>query len=250
MNTTEDWREARREALEEGRRRVGPPPDVEKVEALLRGELPEAEAKQVREVLAFYPELVRVMTGPAVDDERPVLTDVERDADVARMRKRLGLPPAPVVEMRPRGGGRTRFLAIAAVLAIAVTIGGVVALQRWQREPRVLTHKVLIADGARSVRGSSSAPAVVLAPATNYLLKPLYRPERVHREYRLELLDLGTTPPRAVWKQDGVERQADGSFPAELSTDDLVPGDYQLVLYGLDGSAERLATYALRIDAP
>lgn len=248
MNTTEDWREARREAIEEGRRRVGPPPDVEKVEALLRGELPEAEAKQVREVLAFYPELVRVMTRPAVEDETPVLTDTEREADVANMRKRLGFPPAEVVEMWPRGGSRSRFLAVAAVIAIAVTIGGVVVMQRWQREPRLLTRKVLIADGARSVRGSSSAPAVILAPATDYLLKPLHRPERVHREYRLELLDLGTSPPRAVWKRDGITREADGSFPAELSTDDLAPGDYQLVLYGIDESADRLATYRLRID--
>ncbi|MGZ5444182.1 MAG: hypothetical protein ACXW5U_20335 [Thermoanaerobaculia bacterium] len=247
MNTTEDWREARREAFEEGRRRVGPPPAVEKVEALLAGQLPEAEAQEVREALAFYPELVRVMTRPAVEGETPVLTDVEREADLARIRKRLGFATAPVIEMRPRGGG-SRFLALVAGIAIAVTIGGVVVMQRWQREPRNLTRKVLIADGSRSVRGSSSAPAVILAPATDYLLKPLHRPERVHREYRLELLDLGTSPPRAVWKRDGITREADGSFPAELSTDDLAPGDYQLVLYGIDESADRLATYRLRID--
>lgn len=247
MNTTDDWREARKEALEEGRRRVGPPPPVEKVEALLAGRLPEAEAREVRETLAFYPELVRVMTRPAVEEDTPVLTDVEREADFAGMRERLGLAPGTVVEMTPRGGGRSRFLAFAAGIAIAVTIGGIVVMQRWQREPRVFTRKVLIADGSRSVRGSTPAPAVVLAPATDYLLKPLYRPDRVHGEYRLELFDLGTTPPLSVRKWDDVTRQPDGSFPAELSTEDLDGGDYQLVLYG---GVEPLARYTLRIDAP
>lgn len=71
MNTTDDWREARKEALEEGRRRVGPPPPVEEVEALLAGRLPEAEAREVRETLALSPELVRVMTTPAVEEETP-----------------------------------------------------------------------------------------------------------------------------------------------------------------------------------
>jgi len=249
MNATDDWREARQEALEEGRRRVGPPPPVEKVEALLRGELPEGEAQSVREILAFYPELVRVMTTPAPEDARAVLTDAQREEDLDRIRERLGFAHASVVEMRPRRRERSRTLALAAGIIIVVAIGGFAVMQR-RREPRVLTRKVLIADAARSARGSSTAPAVVLAPATNYLLKPLFRPSRVHREYSLELIDLAATPPRSVWKRDDITRQADGSFPVELSTDDLDPGDYELVLYGIHEKAERLATYTLRIEAP
>ncbi|HEY0370967.1 MAG TPA: hypothetical protein VGD79_03145 [Thermoanaerobaculia bacterium] len=228
---------------------MGPPPPVETVEALLRGELPEAEAQRVREILAYYPELVRVMTAsaPAPEEETsPVLTDAQREEDLASIRQRLGLGSTNVVELPPRRREPVRYVAIAAGIAIAVLLGVVVFMQ--QRQPRVLTQKVLIADAARATRGGPAPPPVALAKPTDYLLKPLYRPTRSYRAYRLALVDLGATPPHSVWKQDDVERRSDGSFPAELSTDDLRPGDYELVLYGIDAAAERLATYTLRIE--
>lgn len=247
MSTTDDWQEARREALKEGQRRVGPPPPVEKVEALLRGELPPEEAQHVLKVLAYYPELLHVMTVPEAGDETPVLTDAQREEDFNRI---CGRSAAAVIAMSPPKRESVRFIAIAAGIVVAAMIGGVVLMQRWQREPRELTRKVLIADGVRSARGGSTAHPVVLVADTTYLLKPLHRPSREYRGYRLELLDMGATPHRSVWKQDDVERHADGSFPAELSTDDLAPGDYELVLYGVSGEAEHLATYTLRIEAP
>ena len=254
MNTTDDWRETRRELLEEGRRRVGPPPPVETVEALLRGELPEEEALRVREVLAYYPELVRVMTAEGSEDETAAaLTDEQRAEDHAHLRQKLGLDAgiaARVVELPPRRRAGFRSFAIAAGVVLALAAGSFFVVQRWPRQQRAPKPKVLIADNARTVRGSSPPPPVILEPSTRYLLKPLYRPSHADREYRLELWSLGETPPRSVWRREGVRREVDGSFPTELSTDDLAPGEYRLVLYGIDGVAEPRATYTLRIEVP
>lgn len=243
MNTRE-WQDARQDLLEEGRRRVGPPPDVEKVEAFLRGDLPEEEAQRVREVLAYYPELVRVMMTEDSSSDA-TLTDAQREADVASMRQRLGLSSV-VAAAIPHRRERSRMFALAAGIIIAVAIGSI-ALMRWSSEPRPTTTKVLIADIEKGTRGSSSNSAVVLDSGSDYLLKPLYSPPRANREYRLELLDLNATPHRSVWQQK-VEPELDGSFPARLSTEDLEPGHYLLVLYGVDEETERLATYSLLLE--
>jgi hypothetical protein len=47
-----------------------------------------------------------------------------------------------------------------------------------------------------------------------------------------------------------VERHADGSFPIELSTKDLPPGRYRLVLYGVNDVRAPLAVYSIRLQAP
>ena len=60
-------------------------------------------------------------------------------------------------------------------------------------------------------------------------------------------LDLATAPPRRVWLREKVVQQPDGSFPVRLSTDDLDPGLYRLVLYGADGTVEYLAEYTIRL---
>lgn len=243
--STRDWDRARRELIEEGRERVGPPPDYETVEALLRGDLPEAEAQRVREVLAYYPELVRVATAPAPAADEAVLTDAEHQADVARLRQRLRHAAAPVVPIA-RKPGRSRALAIAAAVVLAVSLGAIVVTQ-WRQEPRPIQSRVLIADAERGTRGSSAVAPLLLARAADYRLKPLFRPSRTYAHYRLELFHLDGTR-RSVWKKDGVQRQRDGSFPVDLSTGDLEAGLYELVLYGIDGSEERLATYTLRLD--
>lgn len=241
--STRDWDQARRELIEEGRKRVGPPPDFDTVEALLRGELPEAEAQRVREVLAYYPELVQAATAPAPSDDEAVLTDAEEEADVARLRQRLDLASAPVVAMPPRQK-RSRWLAVAAAL-VAVSLGLIVVMQS-RDDPRSVQSKTLIADADRGPRGSSTVVPMLLDPAIDYRLKPLFRPARAYAQYRFEFSRVDGTP-RSLWIKEGVQRQRDGSFPVDLSTEDLEPGLYELVLYGGD---ERLATYTLRVDDP
>lgn len=246
MISKSDWQDAYRDLLEEGRKRVGPPPAVEDVEALLRGELSELEAQRVRELLTYYPEMARAMTAPFPTKADGVLTDAEREADFAKIRKRLSVAPPPVVPFP------SRTFALAAGVVIAVAIAGFALVQRLQREPRPVERKILIADGDRGAgsRGASAPSPITLSTASDYALKLVFRPMHAYREYSFELFYVDATPPRSMWKKDGVERQADGAYPIELSTEDLTPGRYELVLYGLDGEARRLATYTLRIDAP
>lgn len=244
MSTTRDWQQARRDLLEEGRKHVGPPPDADKVEALLRGELPPEEAERLRGVLAYYPELVRVMTANETDDHA-VLTESERETDLARVRQRLGLiPPIPLRRERPP----TFAWAAGVIIALAIA-GGVMVVRRRSPEPRPTLTKIMVADEESMTRGGSAVPSIVLAPSTDYLLKPLFRPQHAYREYRFELVGLNATAPRSLWTRDGIEHHSDGSFPVQLSTRGLEPGRYELVLYGRDGKYARLATYAFRVDA-
>ncbi|MEA2462722.1 MAG: hypothetical protein QOJ98_469 [Acidobacteriota bacterium] len=242
-----DWDDAHRELLADGRERFEPP-DPEQVEALLRGDLPDAEAERVREALAYYPEVLQVMTT-SFEEEGEVLTADERAADLAKIRARVQ-PRAAAAILRPERWQPTKTMAIAAGFVIAIAISGVVF---WRAHPqRNAVTKVLYADGDRggATRGLPDQPPIELSASTDYVLKPVFRPDRSYREYRFELFALDTASPRPLWSRSGVQRQQDGSYPVELSTEKLSPGRYELVLYGVDGHTERLATYTIRIDAP
>ena len=238
--TKADWQQARRDLLEEGRKRVGPPPPVETVEALLRGELPQAEAERVRAVLAYYPQLDRVMTANPNENDEIVLTEKEKQADLERLRQRLEF------QSRRQPYSRTRTFALAAGIVIAVAIAGGVMMRTRPNPPGSVVTKVLSADEERAERGAGGVPDIILAPSTDYLLKPLHRPDREYREYRFELLDLRAAPSRSRWIRNNVKREPDGSFPISFSTDDLAPGRYELVL---SGDSHRLATYTLRVES-
>jgi hypothetical protein len=136
-------------------------------------------------------------------------------------------------------------LAVAALLIITVALGGIVVWMVQHGPRRTITTRVLYADGHR---GATVQTPIQLSTATDYLLKPVFRPARVYREYRLDLLDgNGTT----IWSRGGLHREADGSYPVELSTEKLSSGLYQLVLYGVDGgNPDRLASYTIRLSAP
>jgi len=245
MSTTDKWEDVRRATLDEGRRRVGPPPEIETVEALFRGELADDEASRLRDVLAYYPELVRIVTATDSPDSPRVLTDTDRAADLARIRHRLGIEDSRTVGARPR---RAHVFAWAACLIIGVGIAGVAVMQRSRPAPRPAATKIIVADSERVSRGSSAVPEVILFSSTDYRLKPLYRPARPYGEYRFQLVDRNGATPRTVWTRNGVQRQTDGAFPVELSTSTLEPGRYELVLYGADATVDRLATYTLRVE--
>jgi hypothetical protein len=238
--TKADWQQARRDLLEEGRKRVGPPPPVETVEALLRGELPQAEAERVRAVLAYYPELVRVMTANPIENDEPVLTESEKNTDLERLRQRLAF------RSRRQPRSRSRTWALAAGVVIAVAIAGGVTMRTRIEPPRATATKILRADAEREVRGAGGVPDSVLAPSTDYLLKPLYRPDREYGQYRFELLDLRAATSRSLWIRENIKHQVDGSFPIPVSTSELQPGRYELVL---SGDGDRLATYTFRVES-
>jgi hypothetical protein len=242
MTSKSDWNDAYRDLIAEGRRRIEPP-TVEDIEALYRGDLLDEEADRVREQLAYYPDMAAAMNDEQLDADLAAI-DAESHAGAA----------SPTVF--PRRERSMPALAIAASIVVVLALGGWIYFKmRDQPLSRAILVRVLDADGHKGGPGprgpGGEQTPIQLSTATDYALKPVFRPRRSYGEYRLELLDLDSSPPRSVWKRDAVQRQPDGSFPAELSTADLEPGLYQLVLYGVDnGSAERLATYTIRFSAP
>ncbi|HEX8253078.1 MAG TPA: hypothetical protein VF846_08035 [Thermoanaerobaculia bacterium] len=243
MNTKSGWQTAYDKILDEGRKRI-PPPTVEQVEALGAGRLSEDEAEKVREALAYYPELLRVMTEPLPDDPGSVVTDEEIASGLAALKRRIARERSPQPSRRRRVG---RVLARAAVVAVVVG-GGAVAYKVMNRHEG--TAVILSADGQLSaVRGGGQTPHQ-LSTGTDYVLRPAFRPDRPHDSYRLELFDISGGAPRSVETWSRVERAPDGSFPIEMSTKGYAEGRYQLVLYGVDESAVPLATYTIRLIAP
>lgn len=238
MSNDSDWKAIYPEAIARGRTRVEPP-TIEDVEALYRDQLSDAEAERVREQLAYYPELADAMT------------DQQFDADLAAIaRENEPAAASAVAAVTPRWFSPP-VLALAASLVVVLAIGGVYLGTRNGLDSRQVVTRVLDADGLKGgTRGSGQTP-IQLSTATDYLLKPVLRPQRPYGEYRLELVDIDSSPPQSIWTRNDVQREPDGSFPVNVSTSDLQPGVYQLVLYGIDGErAEQLATYTIRFSAP
>jgi hypothetical protein len=232
MTSKSDWKDAYQDLLAEGRKQVEPPA-VEDVEKLYRKELTEEDAERVRAQLVYYPDMAKAMT------------DEQLDADLA------AIDPLPF-RKRPFG---SPAVAIAASVVLVLALGGLYLKLRPDAPPRSVRIQVLDPDGQKGgSSGTSGAPAqppIQLSTSADYVLKPLFRPQRAYRDYRLELLALDTVPPRSVWSRDGVHREPDGSFPAQLATAEIAPGLYELVLYGVDDSeSQRLATYTIRFSAP
>lgn len=229
MISKSDWENAYRDLIADGEKRLEPP-TTEDVEALFRGDLSGAEAERVREQLAYYPDIARVMADEQLTEDLAAVDEEQRPAYV----------PA---------------FAIAASVVIVLALGAVYLKTVKTEGSRPVVTQVIDADGLKGgpvtlgTRGAQTP--IQLSTATNYLLKPVFVPRRTYPEYRLELLDIDVSPPSSVWVRDGVRRTSDGSFPADLSTSRLEPGLYQLVLYGVDGGhADRLATYTIRFSAP
>jgi hypothetical protein len=235
MISKPDWQNAYRDLIADGRKRVEPP-TVEEVEALFRNELSETEAERVREQLSYYPDMARAMTDTqlaadlaAADGERPAA-----GAALGIFRKRSFFAPV---------------YAIAAGLAVVLVLGGIYLMSRQGPPSQTVVTVLLEADGHKG--GTAAQTPIQLSTGRPYLLEPLFRPDRTYADYRLELLDLEASPPRAVWARGGVRRKPNGSFPAEFSTAGITPGLYELVLYGVDsGRRERLAAYTIRFSAP
>jgi hypothetical protein len=244
-----DWQTAYSEILEEGRDRLGPPPTAEQIEALREGKLPEEEAQRVRELLAYYPEMVRAMTEPIPVETAGLVTDEEVAVGLAKLKERIRHESAPVSDPLPLHRRRSRVRTLMRVAAVVVILAGGVLVYKATRRLDGLPV-MLSADGQLAAsRGSAQTPHQ-LSTETDYVLRPAFRPEREYRRYRLELFDLSADPPRSIETWRSVEPAPDGSFPVELSTKGFAEGRYQLVLYGVDEEPVRLATYTIRLTAP
>src|SRR5258708_7706959 len=241
MISKSEWQKAYRDLLESEQERVGPPPTGEQLEALQRGDLLEDEADRVREQLSYYPDLARAMAAP-FPEEGEALTAEEMEADLAAFHARLRALPTPPVSF-PERRRLTPVLAAAAAVIVIVAIAGIVLWLTTRGEARTKVTRVLYADGHR---GAGAQTPIQLSTAIDYVLKPVFRPTRSYREYRLDLVQADTTPPRIVWSRSGTHRESDGSYPVTLYTKDLAPGRYELALYGVDAAeSERLASYTV-----
>ncbi|HEV7484500.1 MAG TPA: hypothetical protein VGQ65_02375 [Thermoanaerobaculia bacterium] len=249
MIRKEDWDAAYRRQLADGQKRLGPPPTFEEVEALSSGQLPEEEAERLRELLSHYPDMLRILTEPFPDTGDGVLSDEELKADLDKLRERIRTTAPPPLAF-PRKASPWRTLPLAAGIIIAIALGGV-GVWRMTSHARGVVTQVLYPERDRGIgtRGVPSATPAHLSNDTDYLLEPVFDSPRAYREYRLELLDLGTTPPRRVWLRENVTQQRDGTYPVRLSTGELDPGLYHLVLYGVDGTVVELADYTIRLKA-
>jgi hypothetical protein len=248
MIRKEDWDAVYRRQLADGQQRLGPPPTFEEVEALSSGRLPEEEAERLRELLSYYPDMLRVLTEPFPATGEGVLTDEELKTDLDKLRYRIRTSAPPPLAF-PRKESPRWALPLAAGIIIAIALGGV-GVWRITSHPRGVVTQVLYPEKDRGIfaRGVPSATPAHLSKETDYLLQPVYDSPRAYREYRLELLDLGTAPPRRVWIRDNVTPQRDGTYPVRLSTGNLDPGLYRLVLYGVDGIVDHLADYTIRLS--
>jgi hypothetical protein len=249
MIRKEDWDAVYRRQLADGQKRLGPPPTFEEVEALSSGQLPEEKAERIRELLSYYPDMLRILTEPFPDSGDGVLKDEELEADLDKIRERIRTTaPSPLAF--PQKEWPRRAFPLAASIIIAIALGGV-GVWRMMSHPRGVVTQVLYPERDRGIgaRGAPSATPARLSKDTDYLLEPVFDSPRAYREYRLELLDLGTTPPRRVWLRENVTQQRDSTYPVRLSTDKLDPGLYRLILYGVDGSVDDLADYTIRLKA-
>jgi hypothetical protein len=249
MIRKEDWDAVYRRQLADGQSRLGPPPTFEEVEALSSGRLPGEEAERLRELLSYYPDMLRVLTEPFPDSGDGVLSDEELKADLDKLRDRIRTSAPPPLAF-PRKESPWRAFALAAGIIIAIALGGA-GVWRMTSHPRSVVTQVLYSERTRGIgaRGVPSATPAHLSKDTDYLLEPVFDSPRTYREYRIELLDLGTTPPRRVWLRENVIPQRDGTYPVRLSTGKLDPGLYRLVLYGVDGTVDDLADYTIRLKA-
>jgi hypothetical protein len=238
----DDWAAAEDEFMSEERERLGGPPTPEEIAALMRGELSASEAARVRALCVYYPALTDVLLEKAPVEETVVVPREE----VARTWEslRLRLDDAPHFS-RKRRIVRTA-LPLAAMLAVGF-FAGFITKSLKNDAPRAFDvphelHPVAVRRGAAEAR-----PHLLPASENDYLLVLMLGRETNYREYRVDLVDRETTPPRVIWRSSGVARVDDRPFTIAVPRTFVDPGVYELELYGLDGESHHLASYVVRV---
>lgn len=283
-----DWAAAYRELIVEGRQRLDEPPEEEQLLAYFRGELSEEETARVREILVYYPELVRALEQPfsvpfeGKPGDAEVLSDEEMAQDWESLQARLGKTATAEISERSRRWWRwskekrqrrnvdeasawnveplVRQLRVwrlssAVAAMLAVTFFGLYLRTQWTAkqelsQPRVnLDHRLLMPDGQR---GSVTAqPPVPLPSKTDYfLLIPALINHPQYPDYQLDIFDLSEAKPRKIWSRKGLRRRSDDTFNILVPRAFLKPSQYRLDLYGVEPGGQRqpLATYTIRFS--
>ena len=239
MNTKSDWTAVHEQMLEEQRRRLGPPPTVEELEAYSRGELSPGEEDRVRALLVCYPDLARTLISYDDVEADDSLTPEQLAADWKSLQKRL---PAADRTNNVLPFWRTTA-AIAA--ALAVVFGGLLWRARSElSQPRLATEEyVLRSDGAR---GPGDDAVVVSARGELVLFSGVLRPQTDFKQYRLDLV---SADGNKLWSSAVQPWREDGYFSLLIPRSQLERGRrYQVVLNGVDGARQEvLEKYSIRI---
>jgi hypothetical protein len=234
MMNQSDWQAVNDSLIADDRAKLGDPPTADELLAYERGELSPEEAARVQQLLIAYPELAHAYATPFPDDDIDLPDGVvERQWKAFRASEN-------------RGARVLQFWRGAA--AIAATAALVFGTMLWQKQsaplqPRVLAEHVLTPDGARSV--TSQHYAITSTGDSILLVVSIIGPTD-YETYRLELV---RESHDRIWSSEPLRATSRNTFDVEIPSRALPPGTYQMIAYGLRGSAqEQVATYTIDIQ--
>lgn len=244
----------------------GPHPEPEELAAYRAGELsPEAE-RRVQDHLVACPECAGLLldldglADPQFGAGAPqAAADLETAweslrAQIAAQGPETGPAAAPVVVHGAfrRGRGPRWLYALAATLLLAVGLLSfqVASLSRQVdrlSQPEVNAPVVDLSQG--TPRGDRSPrPAAVPAEARVFTL--ILAPA-AHAPYATYAVEIADERGRPVYRGEGFQPNAYGSFSLTLTRRTLGPGDYRVRLLGGDGSRRTaIEEYALHVAPP
>ncbi|HKO01331.1 MAG TPA: hypothetical protein VJ032_06550 [Thermoanaerobaculia bacterium] len=235
-----DWDAVEEELMNEERRKLGDPSTAEEMLAYTRGELSPEQEERVREVLVCRPDLAEALTKPfPEDDAQPgdpgYLSEAELDKQWVRLQGKIGSNVVPI----RTDYWRNASLALAAALVLA--LGGLLWLAQARRvdEPRVLSGGQLLMPEGR--RGGSTPGPVLSFDGESQLVSVSVIGQQEFPAYRLDIVN---SSDRRLWASGVVKPRTDETFGIMLPRKFLKPGEYRIVLYGVDGErSERLNAY-------
>ena len=244
-----------RSVIAEGREQLGPPPTVESLMAYDQGRLSPEEEEQIQELLAHYPDSVRLLEAVSGYPDAPEPGDPDHltEADLEREWQAIQdhLPGGEVVpfERPARQVWIQRIGALAATLLFAVL--GISYLRVQQQveasgEPQTtIEARQLIPDRKRTVRGPSNIIDVPSGKANYFFTLQIFE-QPMFPDYRLEIYDLDDLEGSPLWQTTGLERQPGDTFALFLPGDFLEPDRVLFKLIGVRGEEEKeLATYTV-----
>jgi hypothetical protein len=256
MITHSELQTVYRDLIAEDRYRLGDPPTVEELLAWERGDLSPEQAARVRQLLDCYPELARALATPfpsadPLPGDPAFLTGDVVDAQWASLQKRMHGTEAAAqgpAEARILRFWRGATLALAAALVLA--FGGLLwqkqantRLQKQLTQPTLRWEEQLLTPGGG--RGANPAAQVLLMEGDVFHLVGSLGEPGTFSQYRVEIA--GGEPPVPLWSSSA-QRSDNDTFAILVPHAFLPPGQYEVILYGVNGAREeRLTTYSVRV---
>jgi len=232
-----DWEAVRDALIADDRARLGEPPTVDELLAYERDELSAEDAERVRQLLVAYPELAK-----AFATEFPSEADDDLPADVVERQWTAFRGAA-----RPRGGVLLFWRSVSAIAAsVAIAFGALLwQAQRALVAPRVLPEAAILTPDGR--RGPGEQPQATITPSGDRVLLIVSIVGPIDYDtYRLELVSANAR--KVIWSSAVLPRADSNSFNVELPARRLAAGKYEVIAYGVRGTAqEQVATYTFDI---